>query len=74
MPGSIKLHGATIDPARTYRVTVNTFLAFGGDNFSVFAEGRKIAESETDLDVLIAYFRANDRLTPPALDRIKRRP
>lgn len=74
VPGSIKLHGVAIDPARTYRVTVNTFLAFGGDNFSVFAEGRKIAESETDLDVLIAYFRAHDRLMPPPLDRITRRP
>ena len=73
VPESMKLNGVPVDPAQTYRVTVNTFLAFGGDNFSVFAEGRTIAESETDLDILMAYFRANDRLMPPALDRISRR-
>ena len=72
VPGSMKFNGAPIDPAQTYRVTVNNFLAFGGDNFSVFTEGRQIAESETDLEVLMAYFRASGRVMPPALDRIVR--
>lgn len=73
VPGSIRLNGVVIDPAQLYRVTVNSFLAFGGDNFSVFTEGKTLAESENDLDVLMAYFRAHDPVPLPALDRIGRR-
>lgn len=74
VPGSMKFNGAPIESAQIYHVTVNNFLALGGDNFSVFAEGRQIAESETDLEVLMAYFRASGRVMPPALDRIVRLP
>lgn len=74
VPGSMRLHGVAIDPGQVYRVTVNSFLASGGDNFSVFTEGRKLAESEKDIDVLMAYFRSRGVLAVPALDRIGRVP
>lgn len=73
VPGSMKLNGVPIDPAARYRVTVNSFLAHGGDNFSVFSEGAVLAESERDIDVLMAYFRAQGVVKVPALDRIGRR-
>ena len=34
----ITLHGRPIDPAARYRVTVNAFLADGGDGFAVLKE------------------------------------
>ncbi len=40
---AMALKGESIDPAKHYRVTVNTFLAGGGDDFSVFREGRAAA-------------------------------
>ena len=36
---AMTLDGKPIDPAATYRVAVNNFLASGGDNFTVLAEG-----------------------------------
>jgi 5'-nucleotidase len=72
VPGSIKLHGQPIDPEKVYRVTVNTFLAYGGDNFTVFTQGKKMQDGATDLDALTTYLRAKQALRPPLQDRIKR--
>jgi 5'-nucleotidase len=69
---SMKLNGVLIDPVKIYRVTANSFLAAGGDNFTVFTEGKKVQDGAVDLDVLTNYFRAQQPLAPPVLDRIKR--
>jgi len=73
VPGSLKLDGKALEPARNYRVAVNSFLASGGDNFTVFAQGRQIQESELDLEVLTAYFREKKTVNIPLMDRIQRR-
>jgi 5'-nucleotidase len=73
VPGSLRLHGEPIVARQTYRVAVNSFLASGGDNFTVLAAGRQIQESELDLEVLTAYFSAQKRVEAPALTRIQRR-
>ena len=41
-----------IDPAATYRVTVNTFLADGGDGFTVLREGTTALGGGVDIDAL----------------------
>ena len=53
--GAILLHGTPLDPATRYRVAVNNFLASGGDGFSVFSEGRIVADGGLDLDALEAF-------------------
>lgn len=63
-PMSIKLDGVTLGAATTYRVTVNSFLADGGDNFSVLVGGTDRLGGEVDLDALVTYFGAN---TPPGV-------
>ncbi|MCQ2030512.1 bifunctional metallophosphatase/5'-nucleotidase [Stutzerimonas zhaodongensis] len=47
--------GALINPAATYRVTVNSFLAGGGDNFTVLTEGTNRVVGPVDLDALVDY-------------------
>ena len=42
--GSLRLNGQPLDRAGSYRVTVNGFLAAGGDNFSVFKQGSEAAD------------------------------
>ena len=37
---SITVDGKAIDPAATYRMATESFLAAGGDNFHVFGEGK----------------------------------
>jgi len=48
-------NGALIDMTATYSVTVNSFLADGGDNFSVLRNGINRVGGPVDLDALIAY-------------------
>ena len=56
---NIVLDGKPIDPARTYRVTVNNFLASGGDNFTVLAKGTNPVDGGLDLDATEAYLKTN---------------
>jgi 5'-nucleotidase len=71
-PASIMLNGVMVDPGATYRVTVNSFLADGGDNFSVLIEGTDRLGGEVDLDALVTYFGANSPIPPGPQDRITR--
>ncbi|KYF68985.1 bifunctional metallophosphatase/5'-nucleotidase [Sorangium cellulosum] len=67
---SIRINGAPLEPARTYRVAVNSFLASGGDGFTVLNEGTDRLGGALDLDALRDYFAANSPVSPPPLDRI----
>ncbi|CAM5447526.1 bifunctional metallophosphatase/5'-nucleotidase [Streptomyces abikoensis] len=71
---SVKLNGAAIDPAKTYRVAGNEFLMGGGDGFPAFKEGTNKRVGASDLDVFNAYLAAHSSkaapLAPPAADRI----
>jgi 5'-nucleotidase len=66
------LDGSTIDPAAKYRVTINGFLADGGDGFFVFKEGSEARGGPSEIAALEAYFKANSPLAPRPLDRIHR--
>lgn len=71
-PSTILLDGVPVDLAASYRVTVNSFLATGGDGFTVLAEGTDRLGGAVDVDALEAYLQANTPLAPPALGRITR--
>jgi len=51
-------NGVLIDQAATYSVTVNSFLADGGDNFSVLRNGTGRVGGPVDLDALIDHIEA----------------
>ncbi|MGH8886648.1 MAG: bifunctional metallophosphatase/5'-nucleotidase [Egibacteraceae bacterium] len=61
---TITIGGAPVDPASRYRVTVNSFLADGGDNFTVLAEGTDRLVGILDLDALEADLSANSPHQP----------
>ncbi|MFE2299365.1 bifunctional metallophosphatase/5'-nucleotidase [Streptomyces sp. NPDC059445] len=71
---SVKLDGTAIDPAATYRVAMNSFLAGGGDGFAELGKGGNVRVGGDDLAALEAYLTANSSAaTPypvPAADRI----
>ncbi|MET9525935.1 bifunctional metallophosphatase/5'-nucleotidase [Streptomyces coeruleorubidus] len=71
---SIKLNGAAIDPAATYRVATNSFLAGGGDGFPTLGQGTNDVVGADDLTALEQYLTANSSATnplaPPKADRI----
>jgi 5'-nucleotidase len=66
----LAIDGVAVDPAATYRITVNSFLAGGGDGFSVLTEGTDVVVGGTDIDAFVDYLEANTPVAPPALDRI----
>lgn len=51
----IRKNGAPINLAQIYSVTANSFIAAGGDNFTVFNQGINRVGGVVDLDALIAY-------------------
>ena len=69
-PASIMIDGTPIDLAASYRVTVNSFLADGGDGFSVLIGGTERLGGDVDLDALVAYFEVNSPVPPGPQDRI----
>ncbi len=66
------LNGQPIDPAAAYRVTVNNFMAVGGDGFTVLLAGTVPRTGNYDSDALHAYFTANSPVGPTAGGRIVR--
>ncbi|HET7490791.1 MAG TPA: bifunctional metallophosphatase/5'-nucleotidase [Bradyrhizobium sp.] len=70
---SISLNGETIDPAKNYRVTVNNYLAIGGDGFAVLKEGTAKQFGVFDADALYDFFQSNSPIAPATADRITRR-
>ena len=73
-PSAIKLNGSMIEPNASYRITVNSFLADGGDKFSVLKEGSERLGGAQDLDALDAYFKAHSPLSPSTQNRIISKP
>ena len=51
----IRKDGVPIDLAALYTVTANSFIAAGGDNFTVFTQGVNPVGGPIDLDALIEY-------------------
>ncbi|NPU10010.1 bifunctional metallophosphatase/5'-nucleotidase [Bradyrhizobium sp. 83012] len=67
---TMTLNGKVIDPAASYRVTLNNYLALGGDGFTAFKSGRDPIVGSYDDEALFAYLKANSPLAPPPRDRI----
>lgn len=65
----LAIGGRPVDPAATYRITVNDLLADGADGFTVLTRGRHRARSGLDLAALTAHLAAGP-VRPPPTDRI----
>ncbi|MFO0272896.1 MAG: bifunctional metallophosphatase/5'-nucleotidase [Betaproteobacteria bacterium] len=74
-PGSLRLHGEPIRPQQAVRVTINSYLAAGGDGFVLFRDGRDVVGGPLDVDALTDYLLDRSRQEPLAPDpapRIRR--
>ena len=72
MADRMSLNGQRIDPAMNYRVTVNNYLAVGGDGFTALKQGTAQRFGVYDADALNGYFQANSPVAPSPADRIVR--
>jgi len=70
--GTIWVNGTALQPADSLRVTMNNFLATGGDGFTVFNSGTDPLGGAQDIDSFVAYLQAAGAagVPVPARDRI----
>jgi 5'-nucleotidase len=72
---NVMLNGVSLDPAATYMVTVNNFLADGGDNFITFGTiTAPRLDGGNDLQAFINYLGAFSPVSPPSTDRVNELP
>ena len=72
----VTLNGKALDPGTTYWVTVNNFLADGGDSFVTF---KQVPASErlpggVDLQALTDYLGTFSPVAPPSTARVNEVP
>jgi 5'-nucleotidase len=72
LDGSLKIGGATVDRAASYRVVMNNFMADGGDGYSVFKSCTAPLGGDVDIDAFGRYLAAHSPVAPPPLNRITR--
>jgi 5'-nucleotidase len=75
-PANVTIGGAPLNPAASYRITVNIFLADGGDGFAVLKQGTNRLGGAVDTDAFEAYLAAAEPtgISPAPLDRIDVQP
>ncbi|NYF55193.1 bifunctional metallophosphatase/5'-nucleotidase [Micromonospora purpureochromogenes] len=70
---ALALNGVPVDPAASYRVTTNDFLANGGDGFTALTAGTgRTTAPGFDVDALVARLAAGAPVAPGPADRITR--
>ena len=71
----MRLQGQPINMSQSYRVGLQSYLGTGGDNFSVFTQGKDVVGGTLDIDALADYVRRGSQSGPmplPVQDRITR--
>jgi 5'-nucleotidase len=69
---SIRLNGMPIEANKTYRVTINNYLALGGDGFAIFKQGTAAQVGDYDSEALYHYFSNHIPIAPAPPTRIMR--
>ena len=74
--GTMWVNGVPVAAGDTFRVTMNNFLATGGDGFTVFNQGTNALGGAQDIDAFVAHFAANEPagIAVPPLNRIVPKP
>ena len=74
--GRMWVSGVEVTPTDSFRVTMNNFLASGGDGFTVFNEGTNALGGAQDIDAFVDAFTAAGAagIAVPPLNRIVAKP
>lgn len=68
---NINIRNQALELERSYHVTMNSFLASGGDGFWQFNQAPTVSGGELDIDALSDYLRTHPGLTAPSTSRIQ---
>ena len=72
VPGSVKIDGEPLEPTRAYRITVNSYLASGGDRFDVLSRGKARVSGGSSRQAIVEYLQTRSPVTPGEERRIRR--
>jgi 5'-nucleotidase len=72
VPGSVRINGEPLEPTRAYRITVNSYLAGGGDRFDVLARGEARVSAGSSRQAIVEYLQARSPVAPREERRIRR--
>ena len=72
LAGSLLLNGKLIRPEDRVRVTVNSFMADGGDGLGPLRQGTERQAGPIDVDAFEAYLKSRPGLAPDPVPRVKR--
>jgi 5'-nucleotidase len=67
---NLMINGVAVNPTASYRVTVNNFLAAGGDGFTRLTAGTNLFTGGVDLDAFVNYITAHSPVAPGPMNRI----
>ncbi len=70
---SVKINGEPLDPARTYKLATNDFMARGGDGYKAFTEGKSLIDvsaSQLMASQVIAYISKTGKVAPKVEGRV----
>jgi 5'-nucleotidase len=70
--GSVRIDGEPLGLARTYRITVNSYLAEGGDRFDVLSRGKARVSRGSSRQAIVDYLQTRSPVTPGEERRIRR--
>ena len=68
---NVQIGQKPLELTHAYHVTMNSFLASGGDGFSQFKQAPTVSGGELDVDALSEYLRQHPGIKPPVTDRIR---
>ena len=66
--GNVRINGKPVDPDATYKVATNSFMATGGDGYSMMTTGYQYDTSAFQRDVLIQYIESLGGVISPSTE------
>ena len=71
-PDSVTLNGERLKPDAPYRVTVNSFMAEGGDGMKILVRGTERTAGMSSRDAIVRYLNERSPLSPARERRVRR--
>ena len=66
----VMIGDVALDPAKTYKVVTNDFIAIGGDGYTMFSNKPFVGEGGLLSDILIEYIEDNPEISPAVEGRV----
>lgn len=67
----ITLNGSPVEAGKSYKITVNNFMAGGGDSLAILKSVKKLDTGLIDIDAFVDYIKKTSPISPSSTSRVK---